>query len=301
MRAAIRQVLFGETPFSPRQLFANGENGAWYEPKDYSTLFQTSAGASPVTNAEQPVGLMLDKRNDSVNSGELLSNGSFANGTTGWIRSGSGSSWSVTDGILTLSATSFSATYQTFPATIGATYFIRIVAKGGSVSASVLIGSTAGGTDLANSGTSLGSPSSDVQIQYRVVATTTLISVKVGTFAAGSTSWANISAWSIAGNHASQSTLTARPTAKNNPARLFFDADPDSLTINFATSPGVSTVAYGVSGGDPVINTGVNISGTTYALNPTNTGSNLNGLVIVNRALTATETAKLTAYLRRLS
>lgn len=52
---------FGVVPFSPAQLFAAGEQGAWYDPSDFSTMFQDSAGTTPVTAVEQPVGLILDK------------------------------------------------------------------------------------------------------------------------------------------------------------------------------------------------------------------------------------------------
>jgi hypothetical protein len=45
----------------PSILFANGEQGAWYEPSDFSTLFQDSAGTQPVTQLGQPVGRVLDK------------------------------------------------------------------------------------------------------------------------------------------------------------------------------------------------------------------------------------------------
>ena len=48
-------------PFSPVTLFANGEQGVWYDPSDLSTLFQDSAGTTPVTADSQPVGLALDK------------------------------------------------------------------------------------------------------------------------------------------------------------------------------------------------------------------------------------------------
>jgi Concanavalin A-like lectin/glucanases superfamily len=47
--------------FSPASLFAAGEQGAWYDPSDLTTLFQDSAGTTPVTAVEQPVGLMRDK------------------------------------------------------------------------------------------------------------------------------------------------------------------------------------------------------------------------------------------------
>lgn len=42
-------------------LFAAGEQGVWYDPADFSTLFQDAAGTIPVTALEQPVGRMLDK------------------------------------------------------------------------------------------------------------------------------------------------------------------------------------------------------------------------------------------------
>jgi hypothetical protein len=47
-------------PFSPGSLFANGEQGWWYDPSNFATLFQDSAGTTPVTAVEQPVGLQLD-------------------------------------------------------------------------------------------------------------------------------------------------------------------------------------------------------------------------------------------------
>ena len=48
--------------FSPLSLFGPGIQGTWYDPSDLSTLFQDSAGTTPVTGVEQVVGLMLDKR-----------------------------------------------------------------------------------------------------------------------------------------------------------------------------------------------------------------------------------------------
>jgi hypothetical protein len=47
--------------FNPRSLFAAGEQGVWYDPSDLSTMFQDTAGTTPVTAAGQAVGLVLDK------------------------------------------------------------------------------------------------------------------------------------------------------------------------------------------------------------------------------------------------
>ena len=49
------------TAFSPLSLFFGGANGAWYDPSDFSTMFQDAAGTTPVTATGQPVGRILDK------------------------------------------------------------------------------------------------------------------------------------------------------------------------------------------------------------------------------------------------
>lgn len=47
--------------WSPASLFSAGEQGAWYDPSDLSTLFQDAAGTTPVTATGQSVRLILDK------------------------------------------------------------------------------------------------------------------------------------------------------------------------------------------------------------------------------------------------
>lgn len=47
--------------FSPASLFSGGVRGAWYDPSDLTTLFQDTAGTTPVTAAGQSVALVLDK------------------------------------------------------------------------------------------------------------------------------------------------------------------------------------------------------------------------------------------------
>ena len=51
----------GVRRFSPLALFAASETGVWYDPSDLTTLFQDTAGITPVTAAGQTVALMLDK------------------------------------------------------------------------------------------------------------------------------------------------------------------------------------------------------------------------------------------------
>jgi len=61
--------------YQPSQMFANGEQGVWYDPSDISTLYQDDAGTTPVTAVEQTVGRMLDKSgNDNHATQATLAN-----------------------------------------------------------------------------------------------------------------------------------------------------------------------------------------------------------------------------------
>ena len=87
----------GAVPFSIADLFASSEAGAWYGPSDLSTLFQYSAGTTPVTASGQPVGLMLDKSKGLVRGPELITNGDFAT-DTGWLGIVGGTTLTIAEG-----------------------------------------------------------------------------------------------------------------------------------------------------------------------------------------------------------
>lgn len=117
--------------------FASGEQGVWYEPSlSNGTLFQDAAGTIPVTNVEQPVGLMKDKsgrgnhakqttsadrpvfsaRYNLLTSTAVLATQSVGTVATNYVLSFSGS------GTVTLSGTATgtkSAGTNTFSATAG--------------------------------------------------------------------------------------------------------------------------------------------------------------------------------------
>jgi len=64
---------FSPVAFSPVDLFANSEQGAYYSPGDLSTLFQDAAGTTPVTADGDPVGLAVDKSGNEVNAAQSIS------------------------------------------------------------------------------------------------------------------------------------------------------------------------------------------------------------------------------------
>jgi hypothetical protein len=65
-----------------RRLFAGGEQGVLFDIADLSTLFQDSAGTTPVTSPGDPVGLMLDKSKGLVLGAQLLTATSINSGQT---------------------------------------------------------------------------------------------------------------------------------------------------------------------------------------------------------------------------
>jgi hypothetical protein len=54
-------LVMPQEQWSILNLFLNDEYGLWYDPSDFSTLYQDSNGITKVTSVGQMVGLMLDK------------------------------------------------------------------------------------------------------------------------------------------------------------------------------------------------------------------------------------------------
>ena len=138
--ASAIQKLLGT--FTPQSLFTSGVNGAWYDPVDFSTMFQNAAGTVPVTAVGQPVGLMLDKSKGLVLGSEVTTNGSFATDTA-WTK---GAGWSIsgdaarTDG--TQGTTSYIQQGINGPAGI---YLVSVVVTANSGSLRFDIGSNTSG------------------------------------------------------------------------------------------------------------------------------------------------------------
>jgi hypothetical protein len=68
------KINFAPTPvFSPLSLFASGEQGAWYDPSDLSTMFTDTAGTTPATD-----GSAVARINDKSGRGNHATQGIFS-------------------------------------------------------------------------------------------------------------------------------------------------------------------------------------------------------------------------------
>lgn len=198
--------------WNPRALFALGEQGVIYDPNDLSTLFQDAAGTIPVTAAGQPVGLMLDKRLGLMRGAELVTNGDFSAGPTGWIL---GAGWGISGGRAQIDGSNAASSLLTFtagvPSKAGVHYEV-------SYQYSVTTGRIRFNPVMGNSTALVGAGNTGV-FRGVVVATSTSASVGVSIQAtdAGTVAWVdNISIRELPGNHAFQPTAASRPMLRQN-------------------------------------------------------------------------------------
>jgi hypothetical protein len=178
--AAVRQL------FDPGSLFATGAQGVWYDPSDFSTLFQDVAGTTPVTAVEQPVGLMLDKSKGLVLGPELYSGGDI----TGLPIGG--------------------ATFNNYPlgitALAGKTYRFSINVSGYAGTGTYSIAGTIGVVWVNATFTKSGNG-----VWSFIATALTNTDIALFTRSTNTANFSNISVRELPGNHATQSTLTSRP------------------------------------------------------------------------------------------
>jgi hypothetical protein len=257
--------------FSPRLLFARGEQGAWFDP-DPTTCFTDTAGTTPAQVGDA-VALMLDKSKGLVLGPELVTNGTFDTDTTGWTNNGT-PVVSVSDGIVSVTQAGSSAgIIQNFALATGQTAQITLRAR-----------RTGSGTPNAFTGV-WGTGSNDLTTN-RVVQTLTTTFQEYTFHVVGAGSVGRIyispqvenitievdfvSAKILPGNHTTQSVTAARPILARVPAsgRRNILTNTDSLSTQTVTVRavehvlsffGTGTVTLsGASTAGPLVGTGEN-------------------------------------------
>lgn len=211
-------------------LFAASEQGVWFDPSDLNTLFQDINGVTPVTAAGQPVGLMLDKSKGLSLGSELITNGDFSNGLTGWLLTGVGNTTVVSGGVAQISGTSSVGLRFASIMTLGNTYRI-----------SLRIRRTSGSAGVFYTPTIATAPTLTTEWQtvtfYAVAANANFEVGIAGTATGTVVEVDDISVKLLAGNHATQSG-DLRPTYQiDSTGRpyLSFDGVDDGMVTNTIT------------------------------------------------------------------
>lgn len=233
-------------------LFAKGEQGAWYDPSDLSTLFQDDYGTTPVTAVGQPVGLILDKSKGLVRGPELVTNGTFDTNINGWTSNqGQTPVWSAGRLRLSTQGNTGTSVLQAISCVVGRSYALTVsfmTVSGDGVGPGLRISTS--GVDYGASGQIYRSPyeSPTAFVNRTAVFTATQATIYVYLIASGGTmttttyEFDNISVRELPGNHATQATTTSRPTLKQDASGkyyLSFDGVDDYLStgsINFTAT-----------------------------------------------------------------
>jgi hypothetical protein len=173
-------------------------------------MFQDSAGTTPVTAVEQPVGLILDKSKGLAIGSELVANGNFSTGTgtTGWTPTACTQQIVGSELETTCTVAGFIETNATITTVVGSTYTYTANVRRNQASGTARV--TVGGIVSGASVTSLTATS--VRIIFKAAATTTTIKLDAfGASIGDKFSYSIASVRELPGNHASQSTSASRP------------------------------------------------------------------------------------------
>jgi hypothetical protein len=219
--------------FSPLSLFAAGEQGYWLDPSDFSTMFQDAAGTTPVTAVGQSVRLMLDKSRGLVLGPQLVTNGDFSNGSTGWTL---GSGWSVAGGAASFSSPSGAELTQAgYSLPQGRMVEISFDIAGTCSMIVQLIGG--GGADPSGIINFASGARHTVRLTASINRTTVSFSALGGT----NFSIDNISVRELPGNHFTQANVANAPLLQQDTSGryfLLFDGSDDWLQSAATINPG---------------------------------------------------------------
>jgi hypothetical protein len=281
--------------YSPSILFANGEQGGEYDPSDLTTLFQDAAGTTPVTKNNDTVGLGLDKSKwGGKTLAQVLAGQPNMLPPGAWLMSSAGTAVATESppGTLNLTGDGVNSAIgdQSFTTVDGVRYWLQ--ADLSMQIAGLFVGTTQGGLNLlaATAGTG-------ARKTFSFIAAGATTWVRFYRTGPGTSIISNIQCRAIPGNHATQATVAKQRAYKTDGTLswLLDDGSDDALPVTFPNLGANCTVAYASASGVTIL-TGQTISG---AYNLPVTGGNLYGCVIIDRALTPTETQKLTAYLKK--
>ena len=237
--------------WSPTTLFAAGEAGGLWDFSTLANLYQDSAGTTPCTAVGDPIGLVLDTKNGVPQLGpELVVNGDFSNGTTGWTLAAYTTAGTPAGGKVRFSGTAPNTNfniiaYQVLSVVAGRAY--RIDVPQTIVAGNVAVGFYASGVSGLNIGGSNGAT------PCIVVATSATLCITLYAWNGASTNvpfdvtFGPVTAKEIPGNHLTQSTSTKCPTLGRMPATGVRNLLVNTATLstqNVNTSAGSYTIQF---------------------------------------------------------
>jgi hypothetical protein len=173
----------------------------WYDPGDITTLFKGVTNLTPVTAPGDAVSVMFDKSRGLVLGPQLVNNGTFAGGTTGWENITATLSVVDGEGVVT-AASGFGYVRQVITTVVGKTYQVTCSARVGTTNkVTFSLGGVAAET----------TSSTTTALFCLFTATGTSANLWLQANNAGTFFIDNISVKELPGNHATQSITASQP------------------------------------------------------------------------------------------
>lgn len=275
--------------FSPASLFANGEEGAWFEAAPDQTWTSLGAFGGAAASTGQSVAVWLGKSKGSALGPELVANGDFATGDlTGWTEEAANTAV-VTGGVLTVTSGEVRLR-QAIEQEAGALYRVEFLGSG-LTDFYILL------RQFYSSGSLAFIDYDEFGVAYFVgTANTATFGMKVATDGASAQTGtiSKVSVKKVLDLSAVQITAAARPNLQQTGGGVFYvqdDTVDDALNWTAPTDTDY-TISYVDTAGNVTTLTGQSLSGATdILLDPA-----LVGYLAVDRALTAGETTSLETY-----
>jgi len=240
--------------FSPAAVFAANEPGIWLDPSDLSTLFQDNLGATPVTAVGQTVGLAMDKSQNRALGPELVANGSFASGNSGWALLGVGNTTTFNGGAAQIQGDTAPGIRRSGILTVGKIYQISLrVRRLVGTATMFLVPNTllpVVGAEWVTITTIRGASNANFDIGLSGTATGSILEVT------------DISVREVLGNHAYQATAASRPVLGRNPASGVRNLANGSADVGNTSIWPASVVHNGVTA--TKIGSGIDTDGLPY-------------------------------------
>lgn len=227
------RVLLSQGAFSPLKLFASGAAGSWYDPSDLTTLFQDSAGTTPVTAAGDPAGLMLDKSKGLVPGANIAP--AFVSAGTGWTVTN-------TDATHYVTFSNGSARFYVSSNTPVTALAINITANKYYQLTFTTTQWVRGQLKFDVPGTSIPIPSGIGTYQVKFYSTSGVFSLYRAASGVTDITFSDIIIQEVSGNHATASGTT-RPTYQVSGGRSYLSFDGvDDFMVTSTITPGTDKV-----------------------------------------------------------
>jgi len=231
-----------------------------------ATMFQDSAGTTPVTAVEQPVGLMLDKSQGATLGSELVTNGDFSS-ATGWTLP---AGCTVSGGVLNVSTVGSALVETTIAPSAGVRWFVCTWQLVTRTTGDVILRLYSGVSNVTVSGFSFQTSPGTFTAYVLTNADPNKAVIQIG--GSGLTGTLdNVSVKAIPGNHAFQATTASRPVLRARYNQATYSEQVDNAAWNkggivtTGSWTNVLTAPDGTTTADLVRPT--NVSGTHYAIN----------------------------------